>query len=354
MDLYAPREKKNRLFDPEDGEQQKKLWKLYGIRDTFTLRIIPFIRGLKLWDYALRCGFESKKNQSDVYYTRHLSSAFLAVLFKHKVVLELHAPLNASWKGRLLRSLLLSGRIHFIVVITDALRELLEKQLHLGERSYCWIKVLPDGVDFPAFEILPSLKECQSELHLDSEKKWVGYSGHLYPGRGIELILNLAKRNSDVQFLLVGGEPEAVSALEKEISAQGISNVVITGFVPPQKLPRYLGACDALLMPYEQSVAVSGGGNTVKWMSPLKMFEYMATRRPILSSDLPVLREILNESNAMLCEVGNLESWNNALKKVLDEEGLGQKLASQAYADVQSYSWKNRAQKILNYLREEK
>jgi len=94
-----------------------------------------------------------------------------------------------------------------------------------------------------------------------------------------------------VSFLLAGGEPEDVAALREKSANLGLSNVILTGFIPNADLPIYQAACDILLMPYQSQVAASSGGDIARYLSPMKLFEYLACGKPILSSDLPVLRE---------------------------------------------------------------
>ena len=84
----------------------------------------------------------------------------------------------------------------------------------------------------------------------------------------------------------------------RRLEQGGIKNVHLTGFVPNEELPLYQAACDILLMPYEEAIAGSSGGDTARFASPMKAFEYMAAGRPILSSDLPVFREVLDEAFA--------------------------------------------------------
>ena len=96
----------------------------------------------------------------------------------------------------------------------------------------------------------------------------------------------------------------------------GLDNVTLTGFVPNRHIPLYQAAGEILLMPYERSVTVSGGGNTADICSPMKMFEYMAAGRAILSSDLAVLHEVLDETSAVFCPPENSQAWVSALGRL--------------------------------------
>ena len=128
---------------------------------------------------------------------------------------------------------------------------------------------------------------------------------------------------------------------------QGIGNVSLVGFVENQRLPLYQAAADILLMPYERSIAGSSGGNSAAYASPMKMFEYMASQRVIISSDLPVIREILNDSNSVLCPPDDSTAWGQSLMQLLNDPSLRQRLANQAWQDVQAYTWEKRAEKAL-------
>ncbi len=161
------------------------------------------------------------------------------------------------------------------------------------------------------------------------------------------MLLELARNFPAVQFLWIGGRPEHVTDWRRRLADEQIANVHLTGFVENSRLGLYQAAADVLLMPYERVISGSSGGNTADFCSPMKMFEYMACGRPILSSDLPVLREVLNESNAMLCPPEEVDAWSGALKRLLEDQGLRSRLAAQAREDVQRYSWVERAKKSL-------
>ena len=79
----------------------------------------------------------------------------------------------------------------------------------------------------------------------------------------------------------------------------------------------------------------------------MKMFEYMAAGRAILSSDLPVLREVLNETNAAFCAADELDSWKTGLQALLHDPTRRQAIGMQAKMDAQGYSWKSRAEATL-------
>jgi len=135
-----------------------------------------------------------------------------------------------------------------------------------------------------------------------------------------------------------------------QVQEQKLTNVQFIGFVPNAELPLYQAACDVLLMPYQHQVAVSSGGDIAEFCSPLKMFEYMATGRMIISSDLPVLREVLNERNAAFCAPEDEVAWQAALERAVSDPSWRLGLGQQARQDVEQYSWPRRVQRVVGDL----
>jgi len=225
--------------------------------------------------------------------------------------------------------------------------------------------VAPDGADLERYidirdprtarEHLAKVVDIHPETsvaldRLEPKRFTAGYTGHLYAGRGTTLLLKLAERVPDINFLLVGGETDQVADMKAKVKQLGLENVFLIGFVPNRDLPLYQAACDVLLMPYQKQVAASSGGDISRYLSPMKLFEYMACGRAILSSNLPVLKEVLNLENAMLLPPDDIDAWKDTLQMLIANPKQRYKLAEQARKDVQNFSWDARAARILNGL----
>jgi glycosyltransferase involved in cell wall biosynthesis len=150
-----------------------------------------------------------------------------------------------------------------------------------------------------------------------------------------------------IQFLWVGGTPEAVQQWEQRLKVAGISNVILTGFVSQEELPLYQAAGDVLLMPYGAQIAGSSGGNSADICSPMKMFDYLATGRPILSSDLPVIREVLSEENTVFCPPKEIQTWADQLNALFENPTRCQEMGDHARQLSQHYTWFDRTKSAL-------
>ena len=280
----------------------------------------------------------------DLLYTWPVQAAVLGLLIGRPVLLEMH-DLPAGTFGPLWYRLFLNlpGKKR-LLPITAALQRALESRYGSPRRGDSL--TAPDGVDLEHYQDLPDAEAARLQLGLASGPT-AGCTGHLYPGRGVDLFLELAAAFPQVNFLWVGGRPADVEAWRARASSVH-QNTTFTGFVPNRRLPLFQAAADILLMPYGRSITTSSGGNTAEICSPMKMFEYMAAGRPILASDLPVFREVLDENCAVLCPPEDAQAWKLALAALLAEPGSRQRLAQAARDRVAPYSWVERARRCLD------
>jgi len=156
--------------------------------------------------------------------------------------------------------------------------------------------------------------------------------------------LNVAKLSDDdrIKFVFVGGADKDVENYRKN---NQLSNVLFLGQKKKEHIPKILKCADILLLP---NIPVSE--ESFKYTSPIKMFEYMASKKPVIASDLPSIREVLNKENSVLVESGNPEEIISSINKLLGNQDLYNKIAKQAFSDVAQYTWENRAKKILKMI----
>lgn len=270
----------------------------------------------------------------DIIYSRNLElSRWALFMSKKPQIFELHSLVNEEK----LYSLINSGRLKFLVVISASLKNNLINNFVINIP----IIVAHDGVDLEKFNNIHKVKATCSEI------KNIGYIGSLYKGRGIEIIIELSKKITDKNFIVIGGKNEEIAILKSDNDFP--PNLKFYGYVSQSEIIKYYKIIDVFLMPYQYKVAVSGNtGNTVEFMSPLKMFEYLACGKPIVSSDIPVLREVLiNELNCLMVPPDDLTQWEKAINRILDDDALSEFLCNNAYKTSLKYSWDRRVNKIL-------
>jgi glycosyltransferase involved in cell wall biosynthesis len=235
------------------------------------------------------------------------------------------------------------------VFISDALRQryltLLNPQSLISN-----LYVAPDGVDLRRFAPPMERDEARRLRGLPLDSFLVLYAGGLYAGRGLEELIEAIAGLPAVLVIVGGGEAAVIDRARALAAARG-AKVIFAGHLPPAEIPAYLFAADVLAMPYAASLATATGEDTAAWMSPLKMFEYMAAERSIVATDLPALREVLKpEVNALLAVPGSAASIREQVQRLLADPELGRRLARQARQDVEQFTWEARADRILRGL----
>lgn len=317
----------------------------YGLSTPFKISWMPSDPRLKRNDFAWTAIRRARRLGADLIYTWTGQSAVFALLSKLPVIYELHDLPTGKFGPLWTRAFLQLAGKKRLAPITHALLEKIEKRY--GAIPPDRVVIAPNGVDLEQYQPLPDARTARENLNLPL-KVTVLCAGHLYAGRGVELFFGLAGRFSAHSFVWVGGRPEDVEAYRAKAHAAGLNNITFTGFVSQRRLPAYQAAADVLLMPYARIIAGSSGGNSAEICSPMKMFDYLAAGRAILSSDLPVIHEILNEQNAVFAPPEDLEGWAKALGRLLSDEALRNTLGAQACRDAEAYTWLARAKRTLD------
>jgi len=324
----------------------------YGLHEEINIEWLPIRRSLRRYDYGIAGLRWAKSWRADLLYTRLPQAAFFGSWSGLPTVFEVH-DLPRSTTGKFLFRYFLKGNgARKIVVISKSLAHDLVDEFSFPANG-AQLLVAPDGVDLARYKNLLSIEQAREKLardydfHLEQSKMVIGYTGHLYAGRGVAMMLEMAARLPEYTFLIVGGDPEDVVKIRDSASSRMLENVILTGFVPNAEIPVYQFACNTLIMPYQRHVAASSGGDIGRYLSPMKLFEYLACERPILSSDIPVLREVLDPEVALLLPPDNIKPWIAALREIEMNPGAYRMFGERARARVVNYTWEKRTEMIL-------
>jgi glycosyltransferase involved in cell wall biosynthesis len=321
----------------------------YAVQHRFPVLRVPSRRTLKRMDFVWYAHAAARGLRAELVYTWLPQSAVVESLLGVPVVLEMHADvagrfgpwwLRQFWSGRSTRRLL---------VTTASLRRALERStgLRFPEDR---VQISPNGVDLARYAGLPVAATARAQQGLP-EGMTVGYTGHFYPGRGIELLYELAQALPTLQFLWVGGTPDRVEYWRRKVAEVGVNNVELFGFVENSRLPLYQAAAEILVMPYGRHVEASSGQDIAEVINPMKMFEYMAAGRAIVTADLPVIREILDETMAVFCPVGDTAAWKAAILELSGDSRRRKSLSMNAQAAAKKYTWTARAMRAVEGMR---
>ena len=314
----------------------------YGVSRSFSIVRLPWVkmpgRG---WWFALQAFFAIKRLKAGRVYGRHLPSLVLPSLVGLPTVYEAHAPISETMgkAGSFCLRVLCGARgFRKLVVISEALAGWYKNNTQLGEND---IKVAHDAAS-------PAVNSQLSTLNRRSEESFeLGYVGQLYAGKGMEMIAAIAEKRPLFKFTIVGGDEGDIQQWRKHL--QHLDNVRFTGFLPQAEAISLIEGFDVVLAPYQKRVTTAGGGGDIsRWMSPLKIFEYMSAGKPIVASDLPVLREVLNDGdNALLCEPEDPDHWCEAIDMLHRESELRDRLGTKARSDfLKKFTWEARARSI--------
>jgi glycosyltransferase involved in cell wall biosynthesis len=260
-------------------------------------------------------------------------------LMKPKIIYEIHElPPPQKDSPRFFWSLM--KRSPLIICIAQALSDLVRSRLDNGKER---VFTLHDAVDDEIFKIEYSCPEDLASI----KKKYriIMYTGHLDKWKRPEFLIDMMKYvvENDIALVFVGGKEEDISRLKQYVAVNGLNGkVFFLGWRAPAQVPRYLAFADVL-------VHYSPPG---KALSPLKIFEYMLSGRPIAAPRAPGVEEVLKDGmNALLFDPLDPADAARKVMLLLRDKELGEKLASNARNTALSkYTYKVRARTLLELL----
>ena len=199
------------------------------------------------------------------------------------------------------------------------------------------IIVAPDGVPLEMFDLPMTKAQARGELGVPQDRRIVMYTGSNVAWKGLPVLQNVSRHLPENCLVVFVGD----------IKGKNSGKEFFAGFQPYTRIPLWLKAADVLVLTGNQNSDISK-----YYTSPLKMFEYMASGRPVVASDLPSFREVLSEKNALFAKPDDPLSFAAAITALLGDGALADTLARQAREDVQAYTWAKRAGAIKAFINE--
>jgi glycosyltransferase involved in cell wall biosynthesis len=352
------------LVRPDTARPRREPFAFYGlapharlsVRQTPVFGPPPARRAM----YLARAAAAAATSRADVILTRDLGVASLVLRVPRRVrppvVYESHgfapvfartlpelvsdAPVASARKLRRLdaRERRVWKLAHGYVAITAGLAEDLTERL--GARGS--LTVVPDGV-----RLLPGRTFRRP---VASTSPMVVYAGHLYPWKGVDVLLRALAFLPDAQAVIIGGHPAErdLGRLRDLAASLNIADrVQFTGQIPRGEVPGWLDRADVLVMPHTATTV------SERYASPLKLFEYMGAGKPIVASDISSIREVLRDgANACLVAPGDPDALAAGIRRVVSDPGLAERMARTAFDEAGHYTWARRAEQLETVLRE--
>ena len=293
---------------------------------------IKSILNKKLTNFFLRVVFAYKvskyikEKKADIIVTRSFISSVFLSIFRIKHFLEIHSELQSITKYLMINlNFINSNFIIKKILISEALNKIYK----FKKKN---ILILHDGVDVKNFNLTKKTKKIKSAT----------YVGSFYKGRGIEILIELAKKFKNIKFNLYGDR--------NNFKKVKLNNLKFLGYVNYSKVPKMLSKSDLLLMPYANKVYVRADNvNTANYCSPIKMFDYLAAGKIILSSKLDGICEVLKHGkNAIIVSKYETNCWIKAMRYILSNKYKLGKIRKNSLKTAKIFTWNNRAQKIIN------
>ena len=326
---------KSKLIIPQNNSRFNEIKKKYKLKNNF--RIDSLFKKINNLNFFLRIifsiyvSFKIIKDKPNLVITRSLITSFILSLIRYRHFLEIHGDIKGLTRFIFLKLNFINSKyIIKNIFITKKLAE----NYALNQNKFI---VLPDAVDEKDF-----LKYKSTTLKKINN---FCYTGSFYKGKGIELIFKIAKIFKKKRFFIYGNK--------SNLNVKTIpSNVSVNNYIPYNEIPEILNKADVLLMPYSANVFYnnSSNDNIGKFHSPLKMFEYLASGKLIISSNQNVLKEVLkNNVNCLMPKNNSLISWKKII--IYAEKNIDKinKIIINSKKQSFNYTWSNRIKQIIKF-----
>lgn len=337
--------------------------KYYGIKNTFSVKKIFVLEvlGLERWlgrwvGYVQNLSFSlaavfyllmtvRRRNQK-IFYSRDYMTMLMLCISGYHPVVEMHDYRSKEYKKRIDFIL---RRAKKIIVNSEGTRAAILGHYKIPEGK---LLVAPNGVDLEFFDIKLSREEARARLSITTKNKIVAYVGRLETvgiEKGISYLMlafkELIASGNQIKLYVIGGPDELIAKYKMEARGLAIpdEDIIFAGQINYSDIPVYLRAVDVVTIP-------SPRNQHSLTTSPIKLFEYLASGKVIIVSDLPSLRRYLNEKTALFFEAGDSHDLANKIQLVLKDEILAEQLSQQALQDASAHTWTERAKNILKFI----
>lgn len=323
-------------------EPATRLFAIYGIAHAFEAQTVPLVgpKGARTGIFLLRVLRRVRAlPRPHLFYARDpLMLAVVAHLGRPMIYESHYMPPAGTFRFRLLQWLFRRRNFFRLVCTTATTRD--EFGRHFPQLPPSAVIAAPNAAAEPRGQAREIATWPGRDGHLQ-----VGFVGRPFPGKGIETIFAAASTLEDVDFHVVGAAQQDLGWLEAPLPF----NLHLHGYREHSALPAYYRRFDVAVAPYGAQVFNASGLESASITSPLKVLEYMAAGLPIVSSDLPGVREVVEHGrSALLVTPGDEAAFVEAIVRLRDDAGLRHRLAVGSRAHYEAaHTVRARAERVI-------
>lgn len=207
----------------------------------------------------------------------------------------------------------------------------------------------PCPVDTSAFRIPLSREEARNKLNVPHDETIILYGGQVLLWKGVDGLVDAHAylKPKEVIYFIVGGDDENIKKeFREKCESLHTDHINVVEGQTHKDMPTWLRAADVLVLPN------TGRDHASRYdTSPLKLFEYMASGRPIVASDLPSIRDIVDDRMVWFFEPDNPKAMADAIHAALENKAEAEKKSALAQTEAEKYTWERRWSDIIQFMR---
>lgn len=280
---------------------------------------------------------ELYRQNCDIFITYYTTCALLATIFSRlmgkKVILiyaddlsELYEPKLAKILTKYFFTPLVASFSNSIVATAQKLKESIEKYNNK-------VKYVPNGVNLSFFKTKNSFKDSKFTIcFVGAFGDWIDFN----------VIINTAnefKNDENVKFLLVG-DGENFKVIQRKINEFNLNNIELTGAIPHSQIPEILSKVDICIIPFKVTPLTDR-------VSPVKLFEYWAMGKPVISTSFYEIKKIANDK---VIFADTPEEFKTAIMYLKNDKELREKYEEIGFQEVKKYDWNLLGEKYLELI----
>lgn len=203
------------------------------------------------------------------------------------------------------------------------------------------IVIEPNGVDVSEFDDAPAKAAARAQLSLPADAQIALYAGRFYAWKGLDILVRAAALAPATQWYVIGGSEDQFKQITGTDSLP--QNLHVMGDMKTSDIPAWLSAADTLLI-----LGTKTHEQSYRFTAPMKVYEYMAARRPVVAAGTPALTGIIPDTDALFYEPDNAEALAEVVAKA---DSIDTSLmVARAYSRAAEHTWSKRAERVLSFM----